>query len=209
MTDHQLGGGDYVFLAFLARGPMSAYDVKKEMGSSVNFFWSAQHSQVYQQARRLQRDGYIEPRGTSGSRNRTFLAITTKGRSALDAWLQEPTPLYRIFDQSLAKLYFGGLAGSDATERMLEDQRRQHAELLEQFERIRSTLEAVDYGEHLPYQLYTLRLGIEVENGYLRWIDETIADLRRRGRSSAPTRRAGRGPSPGAAADRPAVGRRR
>jgi len=173
----ELSGGDYVFLAFLANGPMSAYDIKKAMASSVSFFWSAQHSQVYQQAGRLQRHGYIEPRGHAGPRNRTVLGITDSGRQAVDAWLRQPAPAYRIYDQSLAKLYFAGLADPGAAAQLLEDQRRQHTALLEEFARIQQALETVDYRDHIPYQLYTLLLGIRVEQAYLDWITLTLKDL--------------------------------
>jgi DNA-binding PadR family transcriptional regulator len=83
MSKRELSTGDYLFLAFLKTGPRSAYDLKKEMTSSVNFFWSAQHSQVYQQANRLRRDGYIEHRGSASVRNRQLLAITDEGSHAV------------------------------------------------------------------------------------------------------------------------------
>src|SRR5205823_9098806 len=54
----ELPAGDHIFLAFLLWGPASAYDIKKTMTISVSNFWSAAHSQVYQQATRLLRDGY-------------------------------------------------------------------------------------------------------------------------------------------------------
>ncbi len=174
---NELPSGDYVFLAFLARGPMSAYDMKKAMASSVSFFWSAQHSQVYQQASRLQRRGYIEPRGDAGARNRILLGLTDSGREAVGAWLREPAPTYRTYDQALAKLYFADLAEPGTAARLLEDQRRQHAALLEEFSQIQKVLEAVDYGDHIPYQLYTLLLGIRVEQAYLDWITGTFDDL--------------------------------
>src|SRR2546421_10006391 len=110
MRQQSLSGGDYLFLALLTRGPASAYDIKKEMSSSVSFFWSADHSQIYQQATRLQRDGYVEQRGEPTGRNRRTLALTAKGRNALRDWLREPAPPYRIYDESLAKLFFADLA---------------------------------------------------------------------------------------------------
>ena len=173
----ELSGGDHVFLAFLARGPLSAYDIKKEMASSVSFFWSAQHSQVYQQASRLQRQGYIEPRGHSGARNRVLLGLTSQGREAVREWLCDPAPAYRIYDQSLAKLYFADLADPETAVRLLQDQRDQHTALLAGFARLRTALEGVDYQQRVPYQLYTLQLGIRVEQAYLDWIEATLADL--------------------------------
>jgi PadR family transcriptional regulator AphA len=177
----ELSGGDYVFLAMLARGPMSAYDIKKLMASSVSFFWSAQHSQVYQQANRLQRRGYVEPRGRVGPRNRVLLAITDSGRAAVDAWLRESAPAYRIYDQSLAKLFFAGLADPATAVSLLKDQQRQHAELLDTLTGISDALRAADHPDYIPYELYTLLLGIGVEQAYLTWITHVLDDLAGRG----------------------------
>jgi DNA-binding PadR family transcriptional regulator len=177
MSKVQLTTGDHLFLAFLRTGPHSAYEIKKEMTSSVNFFWSAQHSQVYQQAKRLRRDGYIEPRGSASTRNRQLLGLTEEGVRAVGLWLEEPAAPYRVYDESLAKVYFASLACDAATAQLLSDQQRHHTELLGEFERLRGALEAVDFGDIVPGQLYALRLGIEVERAYLRWIRHTRAEL--------------------------------
>jgi PadR family transcriptional regulator, regulatory protein AphA len=177
MSKVQLTTGDYLFLAFLKTGPHSAYEIKKEMTSSVNFFWSAQHSQVYQQANRLRRDGFIEPRGSTSTRNRQLLGLTKEGAKAVALWLKEPAAPYRVYDESLAKVYFASFAGEAATAQLLSDQQRHHTEMLGQFERLRDALETVDFGDIVPGQLYALRLGIEVERAYLRWIRHSLADL--------------------------------
>jgi DNA-binding PadR family transcriptional regulator len=177
MSKVQLTTGDYLFLAFLKTGPHSAYEIKKEMTSSVNFFWSAQHSQVYQQANRLRRDGFIEPRGSTSTRNRQLLGLTTEGAKAVALWLKEPAAPYRVYDESLAKVYFASFAGEAATAQLLSDQQRHHTEMLGQFERLRDALETVDSSDIVPGQLYALRLGIEVERAYLRWIRHSLADL--------------------------------
>src|ERR1041385_6040905 len=87
-----LNPGDYVFLAFLSGGSLSAYDIKGLMASSVSFFWSAAHSQVYQQAARLLRDGYLAEVATVDPRGRRLLALTPDGQGALSAWLGPPAP---------------------------------------------------------------------------------------------------------------------
>jgi DNA-binding PadR family transcriptional regulator len=177
MEPAKLATGDYLFLAFLKNGPCSSYDIKNEMTSSISFFWSAQHSQVYQQASRLRRDGFIEPRGSTSVRNRQLLALTEKGVDAVDFWLREPASTYRVYDESLAKVYFASLTDRAATEELLHDQQRRHAELLVEFEGVERILEAVDFVHVVPGQLYALQLGIEVERAYLRWIRNTLVDL--------------------------------
>jgi len=180
MGDGKLSTGDYLFLAFLKNGPRSSYDLKKEMSSSINFFWYAQHSQVYQQANRLRRDVFVEPRGAASGRNKQLLALTTRGSDAVDDWLRSPAASYRVYDESLAKIYFASLSGPDVTHELLLDQQRRHAEQLNEFEKLEIVLRGVDPGRVVPGQLYALRLGIEVERAYMGWIDECLSDLRGR-----------------------------
>jgi DNA-binding PadR family transcriptional regulator len=180
MATSKLGTGDYLFLAFLRAGARSAYDVKKEMASSINFFWSAQHSQVYQQAGRLRRDGYIEARGAASGRNRQLLALTAAGRAALDEWLTEPALPYRIYDESLAKVFFANLADPAAIDAILEGVQTHHTELLHEFEALHGVISEVDFGDVVPGQLYALKLGIAVERAYVRWARQTRADLQER-----------------------------
>ena len=172
-----LNPGDFVFLAFLIGGSLSAYDIKGLMASSVSFFWSAAHSQVYQQAARLLRDGYLTEVATVGPRGRRLLALTAEGREALSAWLASPAPLVQAYDQSLVKLFFGSEVARSDLVAMLVDQRRQHAALLSNYEAILAVLAAVDTSPQPPYQLMTTRLGVRVERAWLQWLDETIAEL--------------------------------
>jgi PadR family transcriptional regulator AphA len=172
-----LAPGDYVFMALLGLGPMSAYDVKKAMATSVNFFWTAAHSQ---QARRLVRDGYVEETGPGNARGRRTLSLTASGREALAAWLRSPAPLVRSYDEATAKLFFGDQSDLPSLIAMLEDQARQHGELLGSYLGMAMALSGWDPGGAPPYPLLTLQLGIKVEQAFMEWLADTLADLRRR-----------------------------
>src|ERR1051326_1310008 len=102
--DSELPAGDYIFLAFLLWGPASAYDIKKTMAISVSYFWSAAHSQVYQQATRLLRDGYIKEKEAPGGRRKRMLSLTAKGRRTVNEWLRSPASFPELRDEALAKL---------------------------------------------------------------------------------------------------------
>src|SRR6266567_1376013 len=102
----ELAPGDHVFLSILTWEPMSAYDIKKFMAESVSNFWSAAHSQVYQQARRLTRDGYIREQALPGARRKRQLQLTAKGRRAVTHWLRQPAGAPQFYAESLVKLFF-------------------------------------------------------------------------------------------------------
>jgi PadR family transcriptional regulator AphA len=181
-----LNVGDYLFLGFLGRGPASAYDIKKAMAGSVSFFWSAQHSQVYQQAKRLLRDGYVKQDGEPAGRNRRHLRLTGAGRAALRHWLGSPEATSRYFDEGLGKLFFAGLAGQGAgtAERLLEAELARHRGQLAQYRAIERRLQDTPHPPSGPapggpaYELYTLRFGIAFERAAIGWAEQTLRELR-------------------------------
>ncbi len=165
-------------MALLGLGPMSAYDIKKAMATSVNFFWTAAHSQVYQQARRLVRDGYVEETGPANARGRRTLGLTPAGREALGAWLRSPAPLVRFYDEATAKLFFGDQSDLASLIAMLEDQASQHSQLLGSYLGMSMALSGWDPGGTPPYLLLTLQLGIKVEQAIMEWLADALAVLR-------------------------------
>jgi DNA-binding PadR family transcriptional regulator len=169
--------GDNIFLAFLLWGPASTYDIKKTMAISVNNFWSAAHSQVYQQANRLLRDGYIKEREAPGGRRKRILSLTPKGRRAVNTWLRSPASFPELRDEALAKLFFAAHGDVSKIRAMLLDQRDHRVSRLAEYEGIRKMLELADNPE-VPFELMTLRLGIAVEQTHLAWLDDVLNELK-------------------------------
>jgi len=175
----ELAPGDHIFLAFLLWGPASAYDIKKTMAISVSYFWNAAHSQVYQQAARLLRDGYIKEREAPGGRRKRILSLTSKGRRSVNEWLASPASFPELRDEALAKLFFAAHGDVKKLRAMLLDQRDHHVRQLSEYEGIRKLLEQADNPE-VPFELMTLRLGISVEQAYIAWLDEVLRELNAR-----------------------------
>ena len=178
MSSENPAPGDCIFMAFLLWGPASAYDIKKTMAISVSYFWSAAHSQVYQQASRLLRDGYIKEKDAPGGRRKRILSLTAKGRKAVNEWLRSPASFPELRDEALAKLFFAAHGDVEQLRAMLLEQRDHHVSQLGEYEGIRKLLEQTDNKE-VPYELMTLRLGIAVEQAYVKWLDGVLAELGR------------------------------
>ena len=171
-----LAPGDYVFLSFLAWEPMTAYDIKKFMAESVSNFWSAAHSQVYQQAKRLIRDGYVREQVLPGARRRRVLHLTPKGRRAVMHWLRTPAHPPQYYSEAMVKLFFAAQARDlEATTRMLERERERNGELLAKFEALLPVLLAQ---EEDRYPAMTLDLGIRLHRTLVEWTDDTLRKLR-------------------------------
>lgn len=82
-------------LALLTARPMTGFDVMRQFDSSVGFLWSAPHTQIYPELRKLEQSGLIAgtdvPRGQKGTKR--IYEITESGidqlRSMMDD-IEEP-----------------------------------------------------------------------------------------------------------------------
>lgn len=170
-----LPGGDYAFLAMLLLAPMSPYQIKKAMQGSISHFYSAAHSQVYQQASRLVRDGFVREKEAPGGRRKRILSLTPKGRKAVLAWLGDPEAEDQLYSELLVKVFFAAYSDDpEALRKMLERRREHSAAMLADYEQFIPVLESADDN---PFPAMTMSAGIHYYRSELGWIDETLAKL--------------------------------
>jgi DNA-binding PadR family transcriptional regulator len=173
--EKSLPSADYPFLGMLLLAPMSAYEIKKAMQGSISHFYSAAHSQVYQQATRLVRDGYVREKPAPGGRRKRILALTPKGRRAVQEWLRSPEAEDQLYSELLVKIFFAQYANDpDGVRGMLERRREESAATLAGYEQF---IHVLDAAEDNPYPAMTMSAGIHFYRAELAWIDETLAKL--------------------------------
>jgi len=81
----------HALLGLLAKGPASGYELTKEFELSLANVWSAKHSQIYPELRKMTEEGWLTV-GEEGSRGRKEYEITDAGRAELRRWLIDVTP---------------------------------------------------------------------------------------------------------------------
>lgn len=174
-TDARLGPSDFVILGLLAAaGPMTTYDLKRAIASSVGYFWPFPHAQLYAESARLAALGMVSQTQEAGGRRRRLYSITPEGRAAVGSWLGAPTPEPAQFrDLGLLKLAFGSIAGPDAVAALARDQASAHAERLAAYETY------AGYPME-PHVRMTLELGLRYERAALEFWQEVIRDPDRR-----------------------------
>jgi PadR family transcriptional regulator, regulatory protein AphA len=79
----------YALLGQLALRPWSVYEMTKNVGRTLHWFWPRAESVIYAEMKRLAGLGLAKAGTAPGRRGRpqTTYAITPKGRRALKAWL--------------------------------------------------------------------------------------------------------------------------
>ncbi len=136
MSNDRLTPTSYLVLGLLAReGPSTPYDLERQVAATLGNFWSFPHTLLYTEPARLTVLGLArEDRELDGRRRRMF-AITSSGREALGAWLEQPAGApTELRDLGLLQLFFSDLAPPAARLRLAEHQLAIHGRKLSTYE---------------------------------------------------------------------------
>ena len=112
----RLDDSAFAVLGLIAlRGPSTAYEVKRALSRITSQFWSVAHVTPYRVTAELARLGMLTAEQELGGRRRRVFSLTDEGRSALRAWLSEPTSeTMTIRDPGQLRLLFAELADTAA-----------------------------------------------------------------------------------------------
>lgn len=85
----------YAMLGFLQYKPISGYDMKKLIDTSIGYFWSADQSQIYRTLGKLTEEGLVEVEIVIqySKPNSKIYHITDKGKEEFLNWLSSPAPM--------------------------------------------------------------------------------------------------------------------
>jgi PadR family transcriptional regulator, regulatory protein AphA len=155
----RLSHTSYLVLGLIGgMGAATPYELKQTVGTSLGYFWSFPHSQLYSEPDRLVGLGLLAVDQEAGGRRRKRYSITDAGREVLRAWLRDPEAgRAEVREPGLLKLFFGALADEADVTRLARARVRIYQEELRRYEEIEQSVA----GEpSLSYPYATLRLGI-------------------------------------------------
>src|SRR4051812_935499 len=180
----------YALLGLLTLGPGTGYDLKRRAESSVGHFWAENYGQIYPALKQMAAEGLVssatKPPRLVGRPPRQVYSITGQGRAALKTWLTTPPRLEPFRSETLLKLFFGNVSGSDVQAAHLRRMREEEGHRLAHYRAIEKTLQARHArAEGLPYCLMTLSYGRHRSEAVVAWIDETLTRLARPDRARA------------------------
>lgn len=92
-------------LGLLAEGPASGFDLARRFQELLSAVWPAQHPKIYEELRRLERDGLIELEST-GPRGRRSYELTNAGRDEVHRWLVETEVDHTLRLQAILRSVF-------------------------------------------------------------------------------------------------------
>ena len=172
----------HAILGFLSRAPMTGYDLKTLcFDQSVAHFWPADQAQIYRTLDKLTEQGFLESElDIQDTRpNRKVYSITPAGHDELMRWLASPQGLTAYREPFLVQLFFSSALPAETAVGLLEDQLRQHRERLAVYQSILlGQKDPTDLTQQELFERFTLDLGIGLEEVYIRWLEDCIAQLR-------------------------------
>jgi DNA-binding PadR family transcriptional regulator len=174
---------EYAVLGLLAFGERSGYDLARAASRSVGYMWAPSRSQIYKVLPRLVQSGLARSKEVEqhGRPDKALYRLTTEGRDALRAWVEEvegdPAGGSSVF---LLKLFFAWTAAPGAADAQLEAYRTLVQSRLTEFEALEARL-AEDEPVH---SRIALRHGIARARATLAWAEDARRLLARAPRAA-------------------------
>lgn len=179
----------YAILGLLARESLTGYDLTKRFDTTIAFFWSAKHSQIYPELAALTKEGLVtfEVVTQTSKPNKKVYTITPEGLGALADWVSEPREKRTVKDPTLLRAW---TIGTVDPERVLPALREAHEEwtkrvaMLETYEASPPDTGAENFDTTWEGPLVALRLGLMQARAYCDWLKWAIERVESR-RSAA------------------------
>ena len=172
----------YALLGYLHYMPMSGYDLKKSIDSSIRFFWQENYGHIYPVLKRLEKDGYVTMtvEENPGKPSKKVYAITEKGKDYFREWMDRPPEPENIRKEILLKIFFSGFYDDSAIETYIENEKKQQHELIETYESIRAHINSSHQSDeyHKKRWIITIESGIEMAQSQIRWAETALDMLR-------------------------------
>lgn len=178
----------FIILGLLSYESMTGYDLKTFFDRSINFFWSAELSQIYRELSKLETKGYVNftIEHQEGKPDKKIYSLTEEGEKAFIEWLrsfpQSLSPASR--NELLVRIFFSSRLTNEELilqlDRFLkkeEDELRSYRQIEEKIEKVMK--ENKDCSKEFFYQKLTVRRGLYFAQGEINWAKECLSEIKK------------------------------
>ncbi|NHC03184.1 PadR family transcriptional regulator [Acinetobacter sp. 187] len=171
----------HVLLTSLIEKPSSGFELARRFDRSMGFFWNATHQQIYRELGAMQKKGWIsvmEDENDTG-RKKTY-QVEQLGRAELADWMVKQSPPAQLREELMVRLRAEAQIGGNTVLPELERHLTLHQQHLKTYQSIYD--KDFKHGDDLDRTLYIhkmiLQLGIELELGWISWLERVIPHLK-------------------------------
>ena len=169
----------YAILGLLRFGPMSGYDIHKELAEETAFFWSESYGQIYPALRSLSARRWAKARRSiAKGRERRVYSITSRGQRAFDEWLSVAPRATPPRNELLLKIFLADREFLDPPETWVRDLLAEETERLRILRRLQDRIPRGNH-RHPNVRFWAITLGyVERQSeGAVAWCQKTLAAL--------------------------------
>lgn len=168
----------YAILGLLNQKNMTGYELLQSFEKSLAQFWTAKHSQIYPELKKLAKEGMVEYEILPDTRilDKKVYRITQQGKADFKHWLaldDEISPVPK--DIFRLRLFFAEELSNDRRIYLIERQLEQHKKRLNLLRAQEGKEKSVVDIKTREFSDYIIWLGaIKRETAYCEWLEECI-----------------------------------
>lgn len=171
----------HVLLTSLIERPSSGFELARRFDKSMGFFWKATHQQIYRELSTMQSKGWIsilENQQDTG-RKKTY-QVELAGRIELTEWLNKQGQPAQLREELMVRLRVEAQLGQNTLLPELERHLILHQNQLKLYQIIfdKDFAQSNDQDRKLYIHKMILQLGIELEQGWINWLERVIYQLK-------------------------------
>lgn len=170
----------YAILGLLMQSPMTGYDIYKAFGSGLGSFWSAKHSQIYPELKRLTEESLVRfTTVIQGEKmEKKVYEITKQGKEDFLQWLSLDPPLEPTAkDVFRLRSYYSQWLPEETYLELIHQQMIKHTNklnfLIKQQKDVYSNVDPVSLTGEARGDYLVLTGAIMRENAYLDWLKQS------------------------------------
>lgn len=171
-------------LGLLNYGEMTGYEIKEVFAYSLNYFWTAQTSQIYRELQTLEKNGWahstqIEQKGKP---DKKVFHITKEGKEELIHWLAFEDSGFTMRSPILMKVFFMGELKKEDGIRFFETFKGEMEQYLQAMQGADGYIEMfslqIPEKEKALYWELTLDFGRRNMQMYIEWAETCITKIK-------------------------------
>jgi PadR family transcriptional regulator AphA len=171
----ELTAFSHAVLTLVGQGGATPHDLAR-IARQGRIYADFAESQWYAEPKRLARLGYLRARKEPGkTRERTRYTLTSKGKRALLAWMDEPIRFSRIQLEPAWRLLAADIVGEEAAKRGVQGLRAEIADLHARLDVAEAAAATLPHRK--KYLLLNHRLARKIVDAHAEWLDAVEREL--------------------------------
>ena len=162
---------------------MTGYEIMEVFRDSLNFFWSAQTSQIYRELQGLEKQNWVRKNVVlqQGKPDKNVYFITEEGKTELLRWLSDDSVGWSDKTPILMKVFFMGERSREENIKYFKEIQERYRDFLKSLESVPEYIEM--YGNHIEekekmaYWQMTVDYGRRNMQMYIDWAQSCIDRL--------------------------------